>query len=522
MIGESIFPTLPIPEKENNFDMEELGKELLVMEKISKSFPGVKALDNANLSVKKGSVHALMGENGAGKSTLMKCLFGVYKADGGKITLLGKEVCFQNAKEALDAGVAMVHQELSQAMTRSVMDNMFLGRYPTLSPYLPFTNEKKLYEMTKSVLDEIGIDINPREKIENLSVSKRQMIEIAKAVSYNAKVIVFDEPTSSLNEDEAEKLFSIIKMLKKRGCGIIYISHKMDEILKISDEITVMRDGKHIATKAAKDITTSEIIKLMVGRELGDRYPQKTNIIGDTLFEVKDLTSDDFKLLNINFSLQKGEILGVAGLDGSGRSELVESIFGLRKAHFSEMKLGKKAIRNQSRTEAIKNGFALVTEERRATGLFGILSVKENTVISALPSFASGPFLSERKMQDTTESEIKRLRIKTPTSKTKIESLSGGNQQKVILSRWLLTSPRVLMLDEPTRGIDVGSKYEIYKLIIDLATEGKGIIMVSSEMGELIGLCDRIIVISGGRIAGEVNRNDATQERIMELASMYA
>lgn len=492
------------------------------MEGISKSFPGVKALDNARITVKSGSVHALMGENGAGKSTLMKCLFGVYKADQGKITLAGKEIHFQSAKEALDGGVAMVHQELSQAMRRSVMDNMFLGRYPRLFRRLPFTSEKRLYEMTKSVFDELGIDINPKEKIENLSVSKRQMIEIAKAVSYKARIIVFDEPTSSLNDAEAEKLFSIIRELKRRGCGIIYISHKMEEILKISDEITVMRDGKHIATKNARDLTTAEIIKLMVGRELNERYPKKENAIGEKFLEIKNLTTDDFKLKNINLSLQKGEILGVAGLDGAGRSELLESIFGLRKCECEKMVLDKKAIRNRTPKEAIKNGFAMVTEERRESGIFGILSIRENTVISSLKSYASGPFLSDKKMRSSTVGEIKRLKIKTPSESTKIETLSGGNQQKVILARWLLTSPAVLMLDEPTRGIDVGSKYEIYKLILQLASGGKGIIMVSSEMGELFGLCDRILVMSGGRVAGTLNASEATQEKIMELASTYA
>ena len=491
------------------------------MENISKSFPGVKALDGVSLRVKAGSVHALMGENGAGKSTLMKCLFGVYKPDAGRITLCGSEVNFKSAKEALDGGVAMVHQELSQAMRRSVMDNMFLGRYPLVFRGLPFTSEKQLYSMTKAVFDELGIDIDPREKIDNLSVSKRQMIEIAKAVSYKARVIVFDEPTSSLNESEAEKLFGIIRELKKRGCGIVYISHKMDEIMRISDEITVMRDGKLIATRAACEITTKEIISLMVGRELSERYPQKTNKISDNLLEIKELNSEDKKLKNINITLQKGEILGVAGLDGSGRSELVESIFGLRKSSVLSFSLSGQKLRQRSAKEAIKNGFALVTEERRATGLFSILSVEENTVISSLRRYRKFGLLSSRKMRDVTLGEIKRLRVKTPSERVKIDTLSGGNQQKIILSRWLLTSPKILMLDEPTRGIDVGSKYEIYKLIIELATEGKGIIMVSSEMGELLGICDRIIVMSGGRIAGELSQREATQEKIMELASMY-
>ncbi len=502
--------------------MQEIGEELLVMEGICKSFPGVKALDDARLTVRGGSVHALMGENGAGKSTLMKCLFGVYTPDAGRITLLGEEVRFHNAKEALLGGVAMVHQELSQAMKLSVMDNMFLGRYPRVSPYLPFISERRLYEATREVFEELGIDINPREKMENLSVSKRQMIEIAKAVSYDAKVIVFDEPTSSLSESEAEKLFGIIEMLKNRGCAIIYISHKMDEILRISDEITVMRDGRHIATRDAQDISTREIIKLMVGRELGERYPQKTNKVSGELLKVKNLNSEYSKLRNINFSLQKGEILGVAGLDGSGRSELVESVFGLRKCEEKEIYLNGKRLKNDSPKESIKNGFALLTEERRETGIFSILSIKENTVISSLEGFSRGPFLSDKDMKNATVDAIDTLKIKTPSERAKIENLSGGNQQKVILARWLLTSPEVLMLDEPTRGIDVGAKYEIYKLIIDLATEGKGIILVSSEMGELLGICDRILVMSGGRIAGELKREEATQEKIMDLASKYA
>ncbi len=502
--------------------MEELDEDLLVMEDITKSFPGVKALDGARLRLKRGSVHALMGENGAGKSTLMKCLFGVYKPDRGKITLLGEEVNFQNAREALEGGVAMVQQELSQALKRTVMDNMFLGRYPKIHPLLPLTSEKKLYDMTKEVFDRLGIDINPREKMENLPVSKRQMIEIAKAVSYDAKIIVFDEPTSSLSESESERLFDIIRMLKARGCGIIYISHKMDEILRICDEITVMRDGCHIATMPARDMSTSEIIRLMVGRELKDRYPEKTNVVMGELLKVRELSSKANRLENINFTLQKGEILGVAGLDGSGRSEMLESIFGLRSTDKIDMLLEERSIKNSSPKAAIKNGFALVTEERRSTGIFSILSVLENTVISSLKSFRQGPLLSASKMREETLDSISKLKVKTPSEAAKIENLSGGNQQKVILSRWLLTSPLILMLDEPTRGIDVLAKYEIYKLIIDLATEGKGIIMVSSEMGELLGICDRIIVMSGGKIAGELTRSEATQEKIMELASMYA
>ncbi len=492
------------------------------MEGITKVFPGVKALDGVSFTLESGSTHALMGENGAGKSTLMKCLFGVYKKDSGRIFLEGTEVDFKSSSDALLGGVAMVHQELNQAMSRSVMDNMFLGRFPKISKFLPFTSEKRLYEKTREIFDELGINIDPRAKIETLSVSKRQMVEIAKAVSYNAKVIVFDEPTSSLTENEAEKLFEIIEGLKARGCGIIYISHKMDEILRISDKITVMRDGKHIETRAASDITTNEIIKLMVGRTISDRYPQKTNEIGTELLRINKLNSYTSRLYDIKLSLSRGEILGIAGLDGAGRSELLESVFGLRQIDEGEITLDSKKIKNRTPREAIRNGFALVTEERRANGIFGILSITENTVISSLKNYLAGPLLSDKKMRVTTRENIKALKVKTPDTETKIESLSGGNQQKVILGRWLLTAPKILMLDEPTRGIDVGAKYEIYKLIIELATDGKGIILVSSEMGELLGICDRIVVMSGGRIAGELPRGEATQEKIMELAAKFA
>ncbi len=492
------------------------------MEGISKSFPGVKALDGARLTVKRGSVHALMGENGAGKSTLMKCLFGIYKKDAGRITLEGEEIEFSNAKEALEGGVAMVHQELNQALKLSVMDNIFLGRVPKIAPLLPLTSEKKLYAQTKKILDELGLGIDPRARMESLSVSKRQMIEIAKAVSYRAKVIVFDEPTSSLTETEAEKLFSIIELLKSSGCGIIYISHKMDEILRISDEVTVMRDGQHIATRAADDITMDEIIRLMVGRTLNERYPEKTNRPGEPLFQVSGLSSERLGLSDIELSLREGEILGIAGLDGAGRTEILESIFGLSRIDRGEFTLRGKAVKNRNPREAIDNGFALVSEERRADGIFPILSILENTVISSLEKFNTGPILSSKRMKKATQDSIKRLGVRAPSERTRIGTLSGGNQQKVIIGRWLLTEPTVMMLDEPTRGIDVGAKYEIYKLIIELATGGKGIIMVSSEMAELLGICDRIVVISGGRVSGEVTREEATQEKIMALAAKFA
>ena len=502
--------------------MQQQSPVLLQMENIEKNFPGVKALDGARLSVKAGTVHALMGENGAGKSTLMKCLFGVYHKDSGRIVLDGKEIEFKNSKEALENGVAMVHQELNQALKRNVMDNMFLGRFPTVAKGLPFTSEKKMYRATKALFEELDIDIDPKMRMGDLPVAKRQLAEIAKAVSYHSKIIVFDEPTSSLTEEEVEHLFRIIRMLRGRGCGIIYISHKMSEILRISDEVTIMRDGKWIATRDAENLTTDEIIRLMVGRELTNRYPPKNTVIGDELLRVEHLTGEYVRLTDVSFTARKGEILGIAGLDGSGRTSLLSVLFGTATKRSGDVYLNGKKVLNRRPGESIKNGFAYLTEERRATGIFGILDICENTTVSSLDKDKIGPFLSKKKMRESTDWCIKSMRVKTPSQKTKIRSLSGGNQQKVILGRWLLTDPTVLLLDEPTRGIDVGAKYEIYQLIIDLASKGKTVLMVSSEMPELLGVCDRILVMSGGKLSGEVDAANTTQEEIMALAAKFA
>lgn len=492
---------------------------LLQMIDISKEFPGVKALDNVSLTVKRGTVHALMGENGAGKSTLMKCLFGMYNKDTGTIVLEGNEVNFKNSKDALEHGVAMVHQELNQALKRNVMDNIWLGRYPTK---FKMTLERKMYKDTQAIFEDLGIDVDPKRVMSEMSVSNRQMVEIAKAVSYNSKIIVFDEPTSSLNEKEVEHLFRIINMLRNRGCGIVYISHKMEEILRICDEVTIMRDGQWIATESAGNLTMDKIIKLMVGRELTNRFPPKTNKINEVVLEVKNLTGMYNQIKDVSFNVKRGEIVGLAGLDGSGRTEVVESIFGVATISAGEIKLDGNIIKNKSPQEAIKNGFALLTEERRATGIFGILDICENTTISNLDEYVKYHFyLSSKQMKQDTQWAIGAMQIKTPSQETQIRSLSGGNQQKVILGRWLLTDPEVLLLDEPTRGIDVGAKYEIYQLIIDLASKGKSVIMVSSEMPELIGVCDRILVMSGGCLAGEVNTKTTTQEEIMTLAAKY-
>ena len=494
-------------------------KYLLEMVNISKEFPGVKALDNVSLRLKKGTVHALMGENGAGKSTLMKCLFGIYKEDSGEIFVNAVKMHFDNPKQALENGISMVHQELNQVMQRDVMDNILLGRYPQKGIIV---DQKEMYEYTKKVFDDLGIDVDPKAKLGKLPVSARQMVEIAKAVSYDAKILVLDEPTSSLTQQEVDHLFRIINLLRDRGCGIIYISHKIEEILRISDEVTVMRDGKWISTKPADELTNEKIISLMVGRELTQRFPAKTNVPKDVILEVKNLTGKyQPNIKDISFDLRKGEILGVSGLVGSKRTELLETIFGIASYSEGEIRLNGKAIRNKDSTDAIKNGFALLTEERRATGIFGGLNVRFNSIIANIDRYSKHGVLNNKKTKDDTNWVIDSMSVKTPSQNTLMRSLSGGNQQNVIIGRWLLTEPEVLLLDEPTRGIDVGAKYEIYQLIIDLANRDKGIIFVSSEMPELLGICDRIMVMSNGRIAGIEDTKDLDQEKIMTLAAKY-
>lgn len=494
-------------------------KYVLEMIDICKEFPGVKALDNVQLKVRPGTVHALMGENGAGKSTLMKCLFGVYIEDNGEIFIEGEKSKFSNPKQAMDNGVAMVHQELNQVLQRNVMDNIWLGRYPGKSGIV---NEKSMYDETKKILDELDIDIDPRIKMAKLSVSQRQMVEIAKAVSYNAKILVLDEPTSSLTNEEVNHLFKIINKLRDKGCGIIYISHKMEEILQISDDVTIMRDGKWIDTIPAKDLTTDKIIKLMVGRDLTNRFPPKTNKPEDIILEVKNLTGAyQPSIKEVSFELRKGEILGIAGLVGSKRTELLETIFGIAKHSEGELILNGNKVENSDSRKAIKNGFALLTEERRATGVFGQLDIKFNTMIANIDRYSKYGVLDNKKMTEDTKWTIDSMKVKTPSQKTLIRSLSGGNQQKVIIGRWLLTNPEILLLDEPTRGIDVGAKYEIYQLIIDLANKGKGVIVVSSEMPELLGICDRILVMSNGKVAGIGDADKLTQEDIMTMAAKY-
>lgn len=496
---------------------------ILEMRNVTKTFPGVKALDDVTLKVRPGTVHALMGENGAGKSTLMKCLFGLYNMDSGQIFYNGEEVTINDAKEALHLGISMIHQELHTNPHRSVMENVWLGRYPRVGgSKSPFVDHKKMFKDTKKLLDSLNLTMDPNDLLRNLSVSHAQSVEIAKAVSYDSKIIIMDEPSSSLTETEVAHLFGIINGLRKNGVSIIYISHKMEEILKISDDVTIMRDGQYVGTWEAKELTTDLIIKKMVGRDLTNRFPERNPSIGDELLRVEDYTSPNpLSFKNVSFTLKKGEILGIGGLVGAQRTEVMESVYGMRVHNEGKLYLRGEEIVVKKPIDAMNKGMALLTEERRRTGIFPLLSVKENLLIANLKDYSKGGLLSNDGMEADSVEQIEKLRIKTPSTKTLIRSLSGGNQQKVLFARWLLTQPDILILDEPTRGIDVGAKYEIYVLMKEIAEQGKGVIMISSEMPELIGMTDRIVVMSEGRVAGTVNSKDTSQEEIMTLATKY-
>jgi len=497
---------------------------VLEMNQISKEFPGVKALDNVTLKVRPGTVHALMGENGAGKSTLMKCLFGIYRPDSGEILLDGQHVTIPQAKDALRLGISMIHQELHPVPHRNVMENIWLGRFP-LKRFGPlrFVDEKQMQADTEKLFHDLDMDIDPKAIVGTMSVSRIQMMEIAKAVSYQSRVIVMDEPTSSLTEHEVAQLFKTIRELRERGVAIIYISHKMEEILQIADEVTVMRDGSVVGTWPAHELTIDKIISKMVGRDLTQRYPVRANTPGEVVLRVEGLTSphpQSFR--NVSFELRRGEILGVGGLVGAQRTELVEALFGLRSIASGKIFIRGQEVNIKSPIDAKKQKIALLTEERRVTGIFPVLSVMENTLMAKQKAYVSRfRLLQEQKRKEDADRMVKMLRVKTPALKTAIKDLSGGNQQKVIFARWLLTDPDILILDEPTRGIDIGAKFEIYTIIADLAQQGKSIIMISSELPELIGMSDRIMVMSAGQVSGFVDGADAAEEEIMRLATRY-
>ena len=502
-----------------------MSEYVLEMTGICKSFPGVKALDHAQLKLRPGKVHALMGENGAGKSTLMKCMFGIYKMDEGEIRMDGQPVSIHDPMDALNKGIAMVHQELQPIPARTVGENIFLGRYPMKKwlGFIPIVDHKKMYADTADLLKKVRMSFDPKQKVGELSVSQMQSVEIAKAVSANCRVLILDEPTSSLTANEVEALFRIIEDLKAENVAIVYISHKMDEILRIGDDVTIMRDGKYIGTWEAKELTVDKIITQMVGRELTNLYPPRENVPGEVVFEVKDFTSiNPRSFRNINFQLRKGEILGVGGLVGAQRTELMEGIFGMRSHSKGQIFYKGKEMKISRPKDAIDQGIALLTEDRRGSGIMGVLSVADNISISSLNNYLDAGFLiNSKKVENLVQENVKKMNIKTPSSKTQIKSLSGGNQQKVLIGRWLANAPDVLILDEPTRGIDVGAKYEIYCIIAELAKAGKSIIMISSEMSELIGMSDRIMVMCDGRLTGFVDGKEATQENIMAYATQF-
>ena len=493
---------------------------VLEMKDICKSFPGVKVLENVNLQIKPGEVHALMGENGAGKSTLMKILMGIYKADQGSIVLQGQETVIHGPKDAMSKGISMIHQELNTLLDMEVAENVFVGREILKKGFskMKIVDLDKMREETARYFREMSIDIDPKAKMRTLSVAEMQLVEIVKAISLNSKIIVMDEPTSAITEKEAQVLFAQIDRLKKQGVAIIYISHKMDEIFRISDTITVLRDGEWIGTKPASELDDNSLIKMMVGRELTDIYPKEPALIGDVILEVKDL-SRGRKVQNVNLTLRRGEVLGIAGLVGAGRSELVETIFGLYPKTGGEIFLnGKKAdIKNPK--EAIKNKIALITEDRKLTGLNLIASVKENISIVSLSKMSKKGIIDKKRENEVAEKYIKELKIKTPNGNAIVGNLSGGNQQKVVLAKWLLDEPEIIIFDEPTRGIDIGAKRDIYLLINELAKEGKAVIVISSEMAEVMGISDRIAVMCEGQLKGMIQREEFSQELIMSYAS---
>jgi len=484
---------------------------LLELKNISKSFPGVKALDNISFSVKKGQVHALVGENGAGKSTLIKIINGMYKADEGEYYFENKKVEHFTPANMTNLGVATIHQELSPVLDMSIADNIFLGRESLLIDW------KSMYAQAGKFIQDLGFDYNPKAKMRSLSVSDMQIIEIIKAISKDAKVIIMDEPTSSIAETEVDILFDQVRKLKAAGLGIIYITHRLDEIFEISDQATILRDGQVISTHDTKDLTKPQVIAKMVGREMTEAYPPRKNVPGDVIMELKSLSCDK-KYSDVNLTVRRGEILGMPGLIGAGRTEVMRAVFGLDPYDSGEIILEGKSVMGRHPDKIIDQGIMMVSEDRKGEGIIPKRSVSDNISLGNFKSYLRGIIVDDKKILEDTNTMIEALSIKTPSPKTLAESLSGGNQQKVVIAKWLLHNPKVLIMDEPTRGIDVGAKYEIYKIIASLAEQGVAIIMISSDMPEIIGMCNRAAVMSNGRITGELSQEELTQERIMTLA----
>ncbi|TDV63438.1 sugar ABC transporter ATP-binding protein [Pseudomonas sp. LP_7_YM] len=489
---------------------------LLEITNISKGFPGVVALNNVELRVRPGSVLALMGENGAGKSTLMKIIAGIYQPDAGEIRLRGRSVVFDTPLAALQSGIAMIHQELNLMPHMSIAENIWIGREQLNG--LHMVDHRAMHRCTAELLERLRINLDPEEQVGNLSIAERQMVEIAKAVSYDSDVLIMDEPTSAITEKEVAHLFSIIADLRAQGKGIIYITHKMNEVFAIADEVAVFRDGAYIGLQRADSMDGDSLISMMVGRELTQLFPLRDSPIGKLLLSVRDLSLDGV-FEGVSFDLHAGEVLGIAGLMGSGRTNVAETIFGITPCTRGDIYLDGAPIKVTGPHFAIEKGFALLTEDRKLSGLFPCLSVLENMEMAVLPHYAGSGFVDQKALRTLCEDMCKKLRVKTPSLEQCIDTLSGGNQQKALLARWLMTNPRVLILDEPTRGIDVGAKAEIYRLISLLASEGMAVIMISSELPEVLGMSDRVLVMHEGEMMGTLDRADATQERVMHLAS---
>lgn len=495
----------------------DLNKDIkLRVKDISKSFPGVKALDNVSFTVKKGTVHVICGENGAGKSTLMKIINGIYKQDSGQILIDEQVVQINNPIQARNLGISMIFQELNYMPEMTIEESLFIGNWP--KDKYGKVNWKEIRKRTLELLEREGLDYSPVTKLKDLTVADIQMLEILKAISYNSEIIIMDEPTSAITQKEVEILFEKVNGLRERGTSIIYISHKMDEIFRIADEITVFRDGTVVDSRAKESYDMETIISQMVGRKLESNFPKEDVEIGDKILEVSNLTSSG-KFENASFYLREGEIIGFAGLIGAGRTELMRALFGLDPYESGEIIINQEKVKIKHTRDSIDKKMVMLSEDRRRFGIIPVRSVKENVSLSNLKKFIYGGRLHRDEEIKTANEYCNKMKVKTPNIDTSIESLSGGNQQKVILAKWMVTDPDILILDEPTRGIDVGAKYEIYKLMVDLAKEKKGLIMVSSELPELIGMCDRIYVMAKGQIMGELERDEFTQENIMNYAT---
>jgi ribose transport system ATP-binding protein len=495
-----------------------MGKVLISMEEIHKAFSGVCALKAARLEVKEGEVHALMGENGAGKSTLMKILTGIYRKDSGSVRLEGQEIEFKSPKEAQDAGIVIVHQELNMMSHLTVAQNLFIGKEHKKGRFI---DDKANNRQAQELFNRLNISINPKEIMGNLTVGRQQMVEIAKAISTDAKVIIFDEPTAALTETEICELFKIIRELKTKGLGIVYISHRMDEIKQITDRVTIMRDGEYVDTLVTEKCTKDDIISRMVGRVIYEDPKQKSNVANNApvVLQVKNLNAGKL-VKDVSFTLRKGEILGIAGLMGSGRTETARVLFGADPLDSGEILVKGKAVSIKNPSDAVRAGVGYLSEDRKRYGIIVEKSVADNSVMACLENYCSGQFINDRRVKRDAVKYAELLKTKTPSVEQMVVNLSGGNQQKVVIAKWLLRDSEILIFDEPTRGIDVGAKSEIYALMNQLVGQGKAIIMISSELTEVLRMSDRILVMCEGRIAGEFSIEDASQEKIMHAATL--